>query len=90
MTDNTEEIVSDATADLESESPQPGSAEGLPLASDEQPAVEDFAALFELSLRTIEMDPGAIVTGTIVDIDKDFVIVHAGLKSEGVIPAASS
>ena len=93
MTDNTEEVVSDATADVEAQSPEPGSAPAaeqqagaLPLASAEQPAVEDFAALFENSLRTIEMDPGAIVTGTIVDIDKDFVIVHAGLKSEGVIP----
>ena len=32
------------------------------------------------------MAPGAIVTGTVVDIDSDWVIVHAGLKSEGVIP----
>jgi small subunit ribosomal protein S1 len=47
---------------------------------------ERFADLFEESLRTIEMAPGAIVTGTVVDIDNDWVIVHAGLKSEGVIP----
>ena len=32
------------------------------------------------------MTPGAIVTGTIIDIDADWVTVHAGLKSEGVIP----
>ena len=32
------------------------------------------------------MAPGSIVTGTVVDIDDDWVIVHAGLKSEGVIP----
>jgi small subunit ribosomal protein S1 len=49
---------------------------------------ERFADLFEESLRTIEMAPGAIVTGTVVDIDNDWVIVHAGLKSEGVIPKA--
>ena len=47
---------------------------------------ESFADLFEESLNTIEMAPGAIVTGTVVDIDSDWVIVHAGLKSEGVIP----
>ena len=29
------------------------------------------------------MSPGSIVTGTIVDIDDDWVVVHAGLKSEG-------
>ena len=47
---------------------------------------ESFADLFEESLQTIEMAPGSIVTGTVVDIDDDWVIVHAGLKSEGVIP----
>jgi len=47
---------------------------------------ESFAELFEESLKTIEMTPGSIVTGTVVEIDEDWVIVHAGLKSEGVIP----
>ncbi len=47
---------------------------------------ESFAELFEESLRTVEMEPGSIVTGTVVDINNDYVVVHAGLKSEGVIP----
>ncbi len=47
---------------------------------------ESFAELFEESLKTIEMHPGAIVTGVVIDIDADWVTVHAGLKSEGVIP----
>jgi small subunit ribosomal protein S1 len=47
---------------------------------------ESFAELFEDSLKTIEMEPGSIVTGTVVDIDSEWVTVHAGLKSEGVIP----
>ena len=47
---------------------------------------ESFADLFEESLNTIEMAPGSIVTGTVVDIDDEWVVVHAGLKSEGVIP----
>jgi small subunit ribosomal protein S1 len=47
---------------------------------------ESFKDLFEESLATVEMAPGSIVTGTVVDIDNDWVIVHAGLKSEGVIP----
>ena len=47
---------------------------------------ESFAELFEESLETIEMAPGSIVTGTVVEIDSDWVVVHAGLKSEGVIP----
>ena len=47
---------------------------------------ESFAELFEQSLANKEMRPGTIVTGTVVDIQSDAVIVNAGLKSEGVIP----
>ncbi|MGD2074771.1 MAG: 30S ribosomal protein S1 [Gammaproteobacteria bacterium] len=50
------------------------------------PMSESFAQLFEESLVNKEMRPGAIVTGTVVDIQPDAVIVNAGLKSEGVIP----
>ncbi|MDZ7923189.1 MAG: 30S ribosomal protein S1 [Marinagarivorans sp.] len=47
---------------------------------------ESFAQLFEESLQTVDMVPGSIVTGVVIDIDQDWVTVHAGLKSEGVIP----
>jgi small subunit ribosomal protein S1 len=47
---------------------------------------ENFAELFEESLKTVDMQPGAIVTGVVIDIDNEWVTVHAGLKSEGVIP----
>jgi small subunit ribosomal protein S1 len=47
---------------------------------------ESFAELFEESLKELNMAPGSIVTGTVVAIENDFVIVNAGLKSEGVIP----
>ena len=47
---------------------------------------ESFAELFEESLKTVEMKPGSIITGTVVEIDSEWVVVHAGLKSEGVIP----
>lgn len=47
---------------------------------------ESFAELFEESLKTVDMQPGAIVTGVVIDIDSEWVTVHAGLKSEGVIP----
>lgn len=49
---------------------------------------ENFAELFEESLQTIETRPGSIVKGTIVSIDRDLVLVDAGLKSESAIPAA--
>ena len=47
---------------------------------------ESFAALFEESLKELDMQTGSIVTGTIVAIDGDWVTVNAGLKSEAVIP----
>ncbi len=48
---------------------------------------ESFAELFEESLKTIETRPGSIVRGIVVSIDKDVVLVDAGLKSESAIPA---
>ena len=47
---------------------------------------ESFAELFEQSLNEKQMQPGAIVLGTVVAIRNDAVIVNAGLKSEGLIP----
>ena len=47
---------------------------------------ESFAEMFEESLVKIQMRPGSIIAGTIVQITDDFVVVNAGLKSEGVIP----
>ncbi|NMP31400.1 30S ribosomal protein S1 [Thalassotalea sp. M1531] len=46
---------------------------------------ENFAQLFEESLKEIETRPGSIIKGTVVKIEKDNVIVDAGLKSESVI-----
>ncbi|EBI8324877.1 30S ribosomal protein S1 [Salmonella enterica] len=48
---------------------------------------ESFAQLFEESLKEIETRPGSIVRGIVVAIDKDVVLVDAGLKSESAIPA---
>ena len=35
--------------------------------------------------QTLDMQPGSIVSGVVLDVDKDWVTVHVGLKSE-VIP----
>ena len=48
---------------------------------------ESFAQLFEESLKEFETRPGSIVRGVVVAIDKDVVLVDAGLKSESAIPA---
>ncbi|MBT7542695.1 MAG: 30S ribosomal protein S1 [Gammaproteobacteria bacterium] len=47
---------------------------------------EDFSALIEESISKLQVKPGAIINGTVIDIKKDLVIVNAGLKSEGMIP----
>ena len=49
---------------------------------------ESFAELFEESLVKTQMRPGSIIPGTVVQIDDDFIVVNAGLKSEGVIPSS--
>ncbi|MDH3915353.1 MAG: 30S ribosomal protein S1 [Chromatiales bacterium] len=48
---------------------------------------ESFAELFEQSLASKQFKPGAIITGQVVSVNDDVVIVNAGLKSEAVIPA---
>ncbi len=47
---------------------------------------ESFAELFEESLSTTQLRPGSIVSGTVVSVNSEVVIVNAGLKSEGMIP----
>ena len=47
---------------------------------------ESFSELFEESLSQTEMNSGNVVIGQVVDIRDGYVIVAAGLKSEGVIP----
>jgi len=48
---------------------------------------ESFAELFEKSLADKQFKPGSILTGHVVSVNDDVVIVNAGLKSEAVIPA---
>ena len=47
---------------------------------------ESFAELFEESFASQQIKPGTIITGVIVAVNEDVVIVSAGLKSEAVIP----
>ena len=47
---------------------------------------ESFAELFEQSLKSTKIAPGGLIVGEIMRIDNDFVIIDAGLKSEGIIP----
>jgi small subunit ribosomal protein S1 len=47
---------------------------------------ESFAQLFEESLASQRIRPGQILTGRVIEIGPDVVLVSAGLKSEAVIP----
>ncbi len=49
---------------------------------------ENFAQLLEESLANIEMRPGAMIMGSVVEANDDYVIVNAGLKSDAEIPAS--
>jgi len=51
-----------------------------------KPMTESFAELFEQSLVSQSLTPGTIITGTVVEIRDDVVVVNAGLKSEGIVP----
>jgi small subunit ribosomal protein S1 len=51
-----------------------------------KPMTESFAELFEESLVLQSLKPGTIITGTVVEIRDDVVVINAGLKSEGVVP----
>jgi small subunit ribosomal protein S1 len=47
---------------------------------------ESFSEMFEQSLANQRIRPGMILTGLVVDVGPDVVIVNVGLKSEAVIP----
>ena len=47
---------------------------------------ENFANLFEESIKKTQIQVGKIVRAEVMSIDRDRVIVNAGLKSDAVIP----
>lgn len=49
---------------------------------------ESFAELFEQSLASSRIRPGTILTGRVVEVSNEVVVVSAGLKSEAVIPTS--
>jgi small subunit ribosomal protein S1 len=49
------------------------------------PSRDDFAALLEESLGGRDMAEGSVVKGKVAAIEKDFVIIDVGLKTEGRI-----
>ena len=46
----------------------------------------EFETLFNDSINNVDMTPGSILTAKVIEIGDDYVVINAGLKSEGVIP----
>ncbi len=49
-------------------------------------AQSEFEVLFHDSTAKLDMTPGSIVNATVIEIRNDYVVIDAGLKSEGIIP----
>lgn len=47
---------------------------------------QEFAALLDESMQHESVFTGKVVTGRIISLDKDFVLIDVGLKSEGRVP----
>ncbi|HSM92274.1 MAG TPA: S1 RNA-binding domain-containing protein, partial [Anaeromyxobacteraceae bacterium] len=49
--------------------------------------VEDFAAMFaESEAKAGPVEEGKVVSGTVIQVAKDFVVIDIGYKSEGQVP----
>ncbi len=51
-----------------------------------QPSRDDFAALLEEALGGRDLSEGTVVQGLVTGVEKDFIIVDVGLKTEGRVP----
>src|SRR4051794_38368519 len=47
---------------------------------------ENFADIFEASLKENDFNPGDVVTGAVIEVQSDYVLVDIKYKSEGLIP----
>ncbi|MDF1535944.1 MAG: 30S ribosomal protein S1 [bacterium] len=76
INEGTKEVAPDVTEDAVDT--------GEELAHDDSDDSEDFARLYEESIR--DLREREVVTGTVVGISQDGVLVDVGYKSEGIIP----
>ena len=47
------------------------------------PSVDDFASMLDASLETNPMSEGSVIKGLVTAVEKDYVMVDVGLKTEG-------
>ena len=46
----------------------------------------EFETLFKDSIKKIDITPGSLVNAEVIEIRNDYIVINAGLKSEGIIP----
>ncbi len=76
-----------------SETSQPAESTPLPVRAEKEPGMEDFASAlesFEQEQAQTEaaLNEDQIVSGTVLKVTPQYVVVDIGYKSEGVIPVA--
>ncbi len=89
ITNNTEQTEQEeplASAAEEEKEDSFGQAMGTETEDDDNFGDEDFAAMFEESLKGKDVKVGSLVTGTVVDVTDNDVIIDIGYKSEGHVP----
>ena len=47
---------------------------------------ENFAELLDQSFQEMASIEGSVVSGTVLSIEKDMILIDVGLKSEGRVP----
>ncbi|MEP6342549.1 MAG: 30S ribosomal protein S1 [Maricaulaceae bacterium] len=50
------------------------------------PSMDDFASMLDASLETNPMSEGSVIKGLVTAVEKDYVMVDVGLKTEGRVP----
>ena len=48
----------------------------------------NFEQLLDENLSHVNMKEGSLVTGVVISMEENFIILHLGLKSEAIVPAS--
>jgi len=84
MMDGTDQKKESRNTDEVQQGTEDNPNEGIESSESEELSTENFMEMFEQSLKTIQ--EGELISGEIVQISKEFVLVDIGYKSEGQIP----
>ncbi|AOY59291.1 30S ribosomal protein S1 [Desulfococcus multivorans] len=86
QTQNSEVVENMEVENMENDTPESGLevSGNLNELSDDETSMERLMDLYEESFKRFE--EGEVVTGKIISLDKDYVLVDIGYKSEGQIP----